>query len=667
MLFTIVLVTTGLVTYATMSHAAIKRYQGQVTTLEELLPQDNLKMYGSRGHLLYQAIDQGIQTSEPLKKISKNLQHAEIDMEDQTFWQNSGYDITGIVRAAISDLSSGHVVAGGSTITQQLIKNAMVGNADTAQRKLEEILLAPDVTRYYTKQRILEMYLNTVYYGNGAYGAEAAAQTYFGLKDKPNDPASNQLDIAQAAALAGTPSDPDLRNPLDRQASLIRTQQVLRQMYTMKTIDVQQYSSALEEIQKPHFASYHAPAENPNAVALSSFIHEALVELANDLHVKVSDLSRSGLTVTTTVKSHLQIQVLKEAQNDIAAIRTAHNVTDSSVVMINPHTGAIETLIGNIDPAHNQFDVATQGFRQAGSTMKAFTYATAFDHGLSPGQRTDDEPRTFYYHGLAYRPDNYAGAHYGWVTYREALDWSLNIDAVRLELSSYVGVRNDYQTAENLGLGGTNGTVNETFTLGALGIHLLNETSAYGSFANGGVHVAPHAINTVTNDQGKVLYKALTTGKRVISAQASYILTNVLADNAVRDKEFFPCDALDLYVGNHCGGSIIPAAVKTGTSNNFIDNLTIGYTPDLVAGIWSGNDNDAAMNNIIGITGAGTIWHDAMMTALRGKPIQQFTNPGGVVTNPAYHDLQVTKYRQIADWGKVGIGPESRLLSPGAK
>jgi membrane peptidoglycan carboxypeptidase len=638
-----VLATTFLTSFTAMSNATNKRYQSQVLTLADIIPQDNLKLYDANGHLLYQAIDQGVQTSEPLDKISPNLQNAEIDMEDQSFWQNSGYDITGIVRAAISDLSSGHVVAGGSTITQQLIKNAIVGNSDTALRKLEEIELAPEVTRYYTKQQILDMYLNTVYYANGAYGAEAAAQIYFGLKDKPGDPASNQLDLAQAATLAGIPSNPDLRNPIAYpQNSQIRTQQVLQQMYNLKTINAQQYTAALKEIQKPGFASYHPPTQSPQAVALSSFTNYALAELANDLHVKISDLSRSGLHVVTTLNANLQTQVLKEAQRDIAAIRTAHNITDSSVVMINPKTGAIETLIGNIDPEHNAFNVATQGFRQAGSTMKGFTYVTAFEHGLSPGQKTYDEPQTFYYNGIAYRPDNYADTHYGWITYREALDWSLNIDAVKLELSPYVGVQNDYEMAENLGLGQTNGVVNETFTLGSLGVHLLNETSAYSTFANGGVHVPPHAINTVTNAQDKVIYKAPTTGKRIVTPQAAYILSSVLSDNATRDKEFFPCDALDLYVNNKCGGTVIPAAVKTGTSNDFVDNLTIGYTPSLVTGVWSGNDNNSPMNNIIGITGAGTIWHDAMMTALQGKPIQQFTNPGGVVYNPAYHDLVLT-------------------------
>ncbi len=635
------LIFTIVTSYTAMSNATNERYQSQITTLADILPQDNLKMYDTSGHLIYQALDQGVQTSEPLDKISKNLQNAEIDIEDQTFWSNEGYDITGIIRAAISDLSSGHVVQGGSTITQQLIKNTIVGNSDTALRKLEEIELAPQVTRYYSKQQLLDMYLNTVYYANEAYGAEAAAQIYFGLKDKPNNPASNQLDIAQAATLAGIPSNPDLRNPIAfPQHSLVRTQEVLHQMLILNSITTQQYTAALKEIQKPGFASFHTPAKTP--VALLSFAQYALTELASDLNVKASALSRSGLSVTTTVISSLQTKVLAEAQNDIALVRAAHDIHNSSVVMINPKTGAIETLVGNIDPAHNDFDVATQGFRQAGSTMKGFTYVTAFEHGLSPGQMTDDAQQTFYYNGVSYRPDNYGGLHHGWISYREALDWSLNIDAVRLKLSSYVGVQDDYNTAESLGLGETNGTVNETFTLGTLGVHLLNETSAFGSFANGGVHVPPHAINTITDAKGKIIYRASEAGKQVVTPQAAYVLTNVLSDNTTRDKEFYPCsygDVLDLHVNNNCSDATIPAAVKTGTTDDFVDNLTVGYTPSLVTGVWSGNDNNTAMNNIIGITGAGTIWHDAMMTALQGKPVQQFAQPRGVAYNSQYRDI----------------------------
>src|SRR5205823_1088 len=227
----IVILASVLVTFTAAVMATQQRYQQQVVTLADILPKDNLKMYDKHGMLIYQMADQGLQTTVPLSQISSNLIHAEIAMEDQYFWSNPGFDITGIVRAALTNLSKGRIVSGGSTITQQLIKNAIVGNQDTAIRKLQEIILAPEVTRHFTKEQILSMYLNTTYYGEQAYGAEAAAFTYFGLQDTPTATAASQLDIAQAAMLAGIPSAPIGRDPfLYPQSAFLRVKEVLNDM-----------------------------------------------------------------------------------------------------------------------------------------------------------------------------------------------------------------------------------------------------------------------------------------------------------------------------------------------------------------------------------------------------------------------------------------------------
>ncbi len=211
-------------------------------------------MYDAHGTLIYEAVDQGLQVSEPLNDISPTLVDAEIATEDKYFWTNPGYDLTGIVRAALSDLTQGRIVSGGSTITQQLIKNVVVGNADTAIRKLEEVILAPEATRYYTKQQIMDMYLNTTYYGNLAYGAEAAAFVYFGLQDTPGATAAAQLDLAQSAMLAGIPQNPDLYNPfVHPQATFTRMQAVLTQMRLQGYITPAQERQAIVEAQGPHF------------------------------------------------------------------------------------------------------------------------------------------------------------------------------------------------------------------------------------------------------------------------------------------------------------------------------------------------------------------------------------------------------------------------------
>ncbi|HYX49599.1 MAG TPA: biosynthetic peptidoglycan transglycosylase, partial [Ktedonobacteraceae bacterium] len=227
----LVIVGSILVGYTSITEAVGQRYQGKIASLVDMLPRDSLRMYDTHGTLIYEAVDQGLQISEPYNDISSNLVHAEIAIEDHSFWTNPGYDITGIVRSALSNLSYGRIIAGGSTITQQLIKNAVVGDKDTIMRKLEEVILAPQAIRYYSKQQIMDMYLNTTYYGNMAYGAEAAAFVYFDVHDTSTSPAAAQLDIAQSAMLAGIPQDPVLYDPfLHPQATFLRMQAVLTQL-----------------------------------------------------------------------------------------------------------------------------------------------------------------------------------------------------------------------------------------------------------------------------------------------------------------------------------------------------------------------------------------------------------------------------------------------------
>jgi membrane peptidoglycan carboxypeptidase len=628
-----------LVTLSALANATQQRYGQQVTTLADILPKDSLKIYDSHGALLYQAIDQGLQTTVPLSKISRHLIDAEVATEDQTFWDNSGYDITGIVRAALSDLTNGHVVEGGSTITQQLIKNAIVGNQTSITRKLQEIILAPDITRKYSKDQILSMYLNTIYYGEQAYGADAAAFTYFNLKDTPTATAASQLDIAQSALLAGVPSSPIARDPfLYPQAAQARVRDVLQRMYIQGYITHQEYLFALNEVQQPHFL--HHGIIKPNTL-VQHFVGYSLSELAQDMHVKIADLSRSGLIVSTTLDSALQSKILKDAQQHIAQLAQTHNMSNAAEVVIDNHNGAIRTLLGNIDPnspVDGAFDVATQGFRQPGSSFKPFIYATAFEQGISPGTPVLDGPLTIQMCcGLpAYTPLNYDRAYHGLITYRYALQNSFNVPAVKLLMQT--GVNPALHTAQVMGIGNNyEGTPNYTMVLGSLSVHLLDMTSAYSVFANGGIRITPHAITTVMDTQGHVIYHFQVQGQQVISKQTAFMITNVLSDNSSRTFEFGKCSALYLY--NHTEaqcyagdtGTIRPAAVKTGTSNDFRDNWTVGYTPDYTVGVWAGNNDNSAMINITGVDGAAPIWHDSLLMAEQGRPVTGFTTPSGVV------------------------------------
>ena len=653
----VVVVGSLLVGYASFTEAVGLRYQGAITTLADILPKDSLRMYDTHGTLIYEAVDQGLQLSEPFNAISPNLVHAEIAIEDHSFWTNPGYDITGIVRAALSDLSHGHIVAGGSTITQQLIKNAAVGNEDTITRKLEELILAPQATRSYTKQQIMDMYLNTTYYGTMAYGAEAAAFAYFDLHDTSKATAAAQLDIAQAAMLAGIPQNPTLYNPfLHPQATFLRMEAVLNQMYSQGFITPVQERQALSEALSPQFLH---PVIVTNTLA-PHFVSYALGELTTILHVKLSDLSRSGLVVSTTLDLPLQNKILTIAQQNVAALSTTHHLTDAAEVLIDFHNGNILVLLGNINPnnpQYGQFDVATQGYRQPGSAFKPFVYATAFMQGLGPGMPVLDVPTSFpMCCGLPpYAPHNYDLGYHGLISIRAALQNSFNIPGVKVLYKA--GVSASLHTAQEMGIGSYDGTPNYTMVLGTLGVHLLDMTSAYGVFANRGVRVLPHTIDTVSDTQRHVLYHFDPVGQRVLSPQVAYLMTNVLSDNQARTYEFGECSALYLYTNTQTQcyqgnpGTVYPSAVKTGTSQNFADNWTVGYSADYVMGVWAGNNDNSPMLGVIGVTGAGPIWHEGMLLAEQRHKPTNFTIPSGVVKRTVSYPEGLT----TSDWYIKGV------------
>ena len=637
--------------------ATQERYQPDVTTLEDILPKDSLKMYDEHGTLIYQMLDQGIQTTVPLSQISQNLINAEVAVEDQHFWTDPGVDISGIVRAALADLTQGRVVEGGSTITQQLIKNAIVGDQDTIMRKLQEIILAPEATRLYSKQEVLSMYLNTIYYGELAYGGDAAAFTYFGLQDTASASAASKLDIAQAAMLAGIPRAPSAFDPfLHPSATYQRMQEVLNQMWLLGYITKQQMQDALSEAKKPGFLH---PGIVHNDLA-PHFVNYALNELAQVLHVKQADLARAGLSISTTLDLPLQNKILKIAQQHIAQLAAVHNMSDAAEVMIDFHTGAIRVLLGNTDPSNPQygsFDMAAQGYRQSGSSFKPFIYATAFSEGLSPGMPVMDAPFSIQLCcGLpSYTPQNYDQSFHGLISYRYALQNSFNVPGVKL--LTKVGVDAALHTAQVMGISSYTGTPNFTMVLGTLGIRLLDQTSAFGVFANGGVRIPPHAINEVTDPQGHLIYKFISQGNSVISKQVAFLMTNVLSDNTSRTFEFGKCSALYLYSNSQTQcyqgnpGIIRPAAVKTGTSQDFRDNWTVGYTSDYVMGVWAGNNDDSPMINVTGVDGAGPIWHDSMLLAEQGRPITDFHNPGGLVRKTVSYPQGIT----TTDWYLKGV------------
>ncbi len=672
--FTLIFLTIGaVVAYVAYNFYSTTQgtYANQVLTLRDLLPLDNLKIYDSQGTLMDQMSDQGVHTTVKYAQVSHDLVNATVSIEDRTFWQNSGVDITGILRAAMADLQNGQTIEGGSTITQQLVKKLLVGSSPDVFRKLSELILAPQISKHYSKQDIMEMYLNTIYYGHQAYGIDSAATIYFGLEDKPGHSAASQLDLAQSILLAGLPRNAALYDPAAHpQTSAKRFQEVLTAMIQQGYITQLQAQDAYQEVQSPTFYKT-SPTLLDQAPHFDDYV---LTLLEQTFHLKRSQLSRSGLSVTTTLNLALQQQIQPIMQQHIASIPAYKHITNAAEVLIDFHTGAIISMLGSLDynnqAIDGQYNVAL-AYRQPGSSFKPYVYVTAFAQGASPAQAIDDTRTNFANPGgipNPYTPNNYDLRYHGQMTLRCALQNSLNIPAVRV--LQHVGVNNALQTAQAMGISSYQGTPGLSMVLGGLDVRLLDHTSAFGVFANGGVRQPYYSISKVVQgNTGKVLFQHTSKpGTQVITPQLSYMMTSVLSDNTSRLPEFGTCSPLQLYsnsLGNCARGNpgpIRPAAAKTGTTQDFRDNWTMGYTTDYVMGVWAGNDDNSPMSYVTGVDGAAPIWHDAMLLAEQGHPISDFPNPGGLIRATGTYPNGVTSN----DWFLPGTVPTSAAPATGA-
>jgi membrane peptidoglycan carboxypeptidase len=659
---------------STGSYAAYRFYTDtqeqlgvKVLSLRDLLPKDNLKMYDSKGVMIGQLTDNGIHTTVKYKDIDPDLVNATVSIEDKDFWSNQGLDINRILQSAIDDLRNNRVVAGGSTITQQLIKMLVVGDdpdiRERVMRKLKELALIPVINERYSKQDIVEMYLNTIYYGEQAYGIDSAASIYFGLEDKPDKPASKQLNLAQAAMLAGIPNSPYAFDPLlHPQAALGRMQIVLDSMVSNGYISRVQALEAYKEAQKPDF--YKTPPTLKNRAP--HFFYYVLRQLKERFHLTDKQLSRSDMSVTTTLDLGLQDKIQVIMKNHINELRDAHNASNAAEVLIDFHNGAIRSLLGSIDyestTIDGKFDVATLAYRQPGSSFKPYVYAAAFEQGASPAQAILDAPLTIQLppgsDKPTFTPLNYDRLYHGHMTLRCALQNSLNIPAVKV--LQHVGIDKAMETARRIGIEHYEGYAGYSLVLGGIGVNLLEHTAAYGTFANNGVRVPPYAIEKVVFMNTNQSYQHENDpGTQAISPQVAYMITNTLSDNAARIPEFYDCNVLQLYSNSQSScyygnrGVVRPAAAKTGTTDSFKDNWTLGYTTDFVMGVWAGNNDNSEMINVTGVVGAAPVWHEAMLVAEEGLPIRDFQNPGGLLRSTVTYPDGV----KTTDWFLPGTVP----------
>ena len=602
------------------------------------------------GNVLYEILDPnaGRRTYIPLSKMSPNLVAATIITEDKEFYSHPGFDPLAIIRALWQNYTSGETVSGASTITQQLAR-ALVLTADeraqrTYLRKAREIILAAEITRRYSKDQILELYLNEIYYGNLAYGAEAAAETYFGKS-------ADQLTLAEAAFLAGLPQSPAVydiyTNP---DAALLRQQQVLVLMFEYNTehgcimvsnsdapicVDATAAANAAKEMKSYSFRPQSFDSKYPHWV---NFVRAEL-----EKQYDAQTIYRSGFTVYTTLDPVMQDTAQKMVTEQVALL-AEKNATNGALAAIKPSTGEILVMVGSADfynaAISGQVNMATSPTRQPGSSIKPITYLAAFEKGWTPATLLWDVPSEFPPSGNPndprepYIPKNYDDKFHGPVTVRVALENSFNIPAVKA--LNFVGIYDNPETSEREGmiavaqrLGLTSLTREDyglSLTLGGGDVSLLDMTSAYSVFANAGQRQPYVSILKITDYQGNVVYEYQPrVGEQAIRPEHAYLITSILSDNNARSWMFGPNSVLNLP---------FPAAAKTGTTNDVRDNWTIGYTPDLVTGVWIGNADYTPMINTSGSTGAAPIWSQFMQYAvpyLTNNNPTPFNRPSGIM------------------------------------
>ena len=574
------------------------------------------QIFDRNGKLLYSIYINKNQTFIPLSTIPEHMQQATLSIEDRNFYQHGAIDLRGIVRAAYS-IAVKKELQGGSTLTQQLVKTSLLTPERTITRKIKEVILAFATEAIYPKNKIIEMYLNQVPYGGTAYGVEAAAQTYFGKSAK-------DLNIAESAMLAGLPEAPTTYSPFGAHPELAkqRQEEVLRAMYEEGYItrdELQKASKEKLELQKvssnikaPHFVLY---------------IKDLLTEKYGQKAVE-----EGGLKVTTSLDLELQEFAEASVAAEVAKLK-GYNVSNAAALITNPRTGEILAMVGSKDYFDSSIDGnvnITLAKRQPGSSIKPINYAVGLMKGYTAATPFIDNKTCFPNPPQPpYCPVNYDGKFRGVVQMRFALANSLNIPAVKmLKLN---GVDAMIATASAMGISTFTDTsrFGLSLTLGGGEVTMLDMATAFSVFANSGYRIDLHPILKVVDGKGKTLeqYKPLTSpifGKKVLPESVSFIISDILSDNNARADAFGINSALR--IGNY------PVAVKTGTTNDFKDNWTIGYTPSYLVAAWVGNNDNRPMSGLVsGVTGAAPIWHALMAHLVEGKAPQPFQRPPDVI------------------------------------
>ena len=565
---------------------------------EDIVPPASSQIYDIHGNEI--ANIHAAENRRPIgiNEIPKNLQNAFIAVEDNRFYDHIGIDPRGIVRAIWANIRGRTVTEGGSTITQQLAKNAYLTQDRTLKRKVQEVFLALQLERQYTKQEILELYMNQIYFGQGAYGVQAAARTYFGKDAK-------DLTLNECAMLAGIPKSPNYYSPVNNMdAATERKAVVLDQMVKYGYISDSEAAAAKKE------PLHIAKNTNDGGKSASYFVDYVLQQLAE----KYGDdaIYKDGLKIYTTIDMDMQAAAETAMKNLPTYFTDANGIVQpqGALVAIDPHTGYIKAMVGG--RGTDQFNRATQAVRQPGSAFKPFVFAAALENKYTPESIIEDKPLKV----GSWEPQNYSRNFSGKVRLRDVVRWSLNVPTVRI--AQDIGIDKAIFYAQEMGistfvLDGATNDRNLATALGGMtrGVTPLELTSAYGTFANRGIHVNPVAILRVVSRTGKVLEEAERKEKSVMSADNAAALTAMLEDVIRRGT------GTRANIGR-------PAAGKTGTTSDYHDAWFVGYTPDLVAGVWIGNDSVSDLHGMSGGMTPAVIWQAFMQKALVQMPIRSF-------------------------------------------
>lgn len=570
------------------------------------------------GKVLYRIYEDENRTLIALPVVSQYLKDATIAIEDQNFYKHIGFSFKGIFRALFKNFS-GETMQGGSTITQQLIKNRLLSNEKTYRRKIRELLLSLIAERIYSKDQILEMYLNTVPYGGSTYGIEEASWRYF-------NKSARDLSLAESALLAGLPQAPSTYTPFGSNPELAyeRQAEVLRRMVEDGYISQLQADQARQEklvfnqdridIQAPHFVMY---------------VRKLLaLKYGEDV------VSKGGLEVRTTLDLDLQNQAQDIVSSEVSKLQS-FKISNGAALVTNPKTGEILAMVGGADYydfVHDGQVNVTIRPRQPGSSIKPLTYATAFEMGKTAATVIEDAPVVYQIAGSKpYAPKNYDGRFHGKVTLREALASSFNVPAVKL--LNEIGVSNLLDKGEALGISTwqDRSRFGLSLTLGAGEVLMTDMAEVYSSFANLGYPVPVNPFLEISNYKGETLYRndcvldADNCYENLeLSPKAAYLITDILSDNKARSAAFGLFSVLN--IPNQ------QVAVKTGTTNSMKDNWTIGYTTDRLVATWVGNNDNTPMSYVAsGITGASPIWNKIMLLLLDNQNPHRFTMPTDMV------------------------------------